>query len=190
MENRITGGKEELVGWSVPIGAELTSSQVAKVEKRVAKLLQTWDSNWINEELTLRIMSDEAQEMSQKLAMLESSLAFEEIRRVLESEDPDKSNVAGCVIFMLEKYGTLYSKDMAPYNNSTFKWYQAMGWDSWDANYITQQWLANQYNYVLSEEALILWMVRPIQEEKIKSDALAREVYSKLDATESSNFSL
>lgn len=94
----------------------------------------------------------------EKLKAVDSKPATKMIEGWLKNKDVAPYKLEAWVLFMMEKYGVLYAKEIYKYDGS-FLWYTALGWKVGDEMYEQHKKQAEDSDQTFSEESLILQLL-------------------------------
>lgn len=117
-----------------------------------------WDE--IQNELRMKVESANTEQMEKAMKQLwsiDSNLATKLIEKWLNDKNTPQYKKEAWLIFMVEKYGSLYTKDMFKWKNhrNNFLWYEALWWRKGDALYMQVKADMKKDDVQFSEEELI-----------------------------------
>lgn len=111
----------------------------------------------------IQIKNEQAEkEMLEKtmsnLKWLDSAIATRKILKYISNKNTYEPIKEACLLFVLENYWTLYTKDLYE-KKWSFLWYEAMGWKKWDSLYLEVEAICNNNKTNFTEEELLLSLI-------------------------------
>lgn len=131
-------------------------------------------------------------EFKDRLWGIDSWEATELIESVLKNKDAPESKKEACLMFMVEKYGTLYEKSALHKYKWKFLWYEALGWRIWDDLYNEVKLESEEGEVNFTEHELLIrllwkqckWKLKPKRRSKFHKEYKAAMWRGKNDEKE------
>ncbi len=134
----------------------------------------------IRADLKIKVEREEAEAMDKTidaLSKVDSPIATARIKRWLLNKDTPEYKKEAWLMFMLQKYGVLYAKELTEFQGK-FLWYEAFWWRIWDALYNEEKEKAKRNNVPFSEEKLMhmllkkqcKWLLKPERRSRLHKD--------------------
>jgi len=134
----------------------------------------------IRADLKIKVEREEAEAMDKAidgLSKVDSPIATARIKKWLLNKDTPEYKKEAWLMFMLQKYGVLYAKELTEYQWK-FLWYEAFGWRVWDELYNSVKEESERNNVPFSEEKLMhmllkkqcKWLLKPERRSRLHKD--------------------
>lgn len=127
-----------LAGWKLLVDS-IESMLKEWTDEQAAKMLENlWLPDSVKIDVTMRVEQASKKRMDEfkdRLWGMDSWLATKMIAKVLTNKDSPESMKEASIMFMAEKYGTLYEKWALHKYKGTFLRYEAFWWRIWDDSY-------------------------------------------------------